>query len=158
MEILSIFIGLFGAVGSLATAFFMYFEFRSRTICISASVSDVSEASLKGSKGEKLQKEGFFVLHVVIDHVPSAVHTRWIKVKGAKIPEEISSPRATVEKPMHTGRTPLKMLLLPNQSCQTIDLLIQPLNPESGELEVVVGYDLIRRAKATCEYHRSEYY
>ena len=146
------------AVATVATAVFMYPAFATSRPLLDVSISDVPNSTRRGSKGEQLQKDGFFVMTVTITATTMPITCRSIDVKGACFPSFTKEHNEILStESVSTGKKPFLLMLRPNES-RTLRFLVRPDDIESGTLEVVIPFSRFRRPlRAHCEYQRTHY-
>ena len=74
------------AVATAATAVFMYPNFLASRPTIDVCIDDVPNSTRRGSRGEQLQRDGFFAMTVTIQAATMPVVLRSIEVKDAIFP------------------------------------------------------------------------
>jgi hypothetical protein len=145
------------AIGTFLTAYFMFPTFLSSALTISVSVVDVPGANQRGSKGEELQKNGYFLLSVELIAAPNAVaNLNSIQVRGGKISENINGTLRDIHN-MVSDRIRISGSI-PHGKTRLLRMYVLPDDSESGELEVIVRYSPFRSARQKCPYRRTHYY
>lgn len=146
------------AVATAATAVFMYPNFLASRPTIDLCIDDVPNSTRRGSRGEQLQRDGFFAMTVTIQAATMPVVLRSIEVKDAIFPTFVKKGGEFVPtSDLSAGKKQLAISLRPNES-KTLMFLVKPTIAESGTLEVVIPFSYLRPAlRASCDYERTHY-
>lgn len=130
------------SIGTIATAIFMYPNFAASRPLLRSTVSDVPNADRRGSDGERLQKDGWFILNIQIKSPKTmTTYPRSLSVSKAELGEKIELPEFIEADQSHVER-----------------VLIRPQNPEEGELTVRLRYGCFRSVATKCRYRRTHYF
>ena len=139
---MEIFLTALAAIGALLTAVFMYPNFVSSRPLVRAVTTNVPSADRRGSEGERLQRAGWFCLHIEI-RAPNGIviYPRSVKVLGVAEMDKIDLPEF-----IESGQP---------YNCVA---RVRPLAPERGELTVVLRYELFRWVRVRCPYQKTHYF
>ena len=87
------------AVATAATAVFMYPNFLASRPTIDVCIDDVPNSTRRGSRGEQLQRDGFFAMTVTIQAATMPVVLRSIEVKDAIFPTFVKKAASSCRQP-----------------------------------------------------------
>lgn len=105
------------AVATAATAVFMYPNFLASRPTIDVCIDDVPNSTRRGSRGEQLQRDGFFAMTVTIQAATMPVVLRSIEVKDAIFPTFVKKGGEFVPTAdLSAGKKQLAISLRPNEN------------------------------------------
>ena len=163
MNYIGIFVGIIGACASFATAYFMRFQILNRKPVVRVNVKDVPNANRRDSKGEVLQKEGFFVLEIIFSTIRDDWLFNAIRIKDAMIPEEIVDYSGNwignrITSKMTHKKVSVHWEIFSGEKTAVYSLLFKPDDSESGRLVLTLYGPFFSRISVPFEYEKTQYF
>lgn len=162
MEWINLFFSVLGSLIAAVAAYFSFPQFRKMQPVISVFITDIPQCDSWGSKAERMQQDGYFILHIKISRIDAPINFNRLTVKNAMVPAQVVDEIGDFAAPYD----PHDMVRNSVPFCRRVtrdeefSILVRPLPPrsETGVLLVTLRYGFLLRASAKCKYARTHFF